>query len=366
MTVAMSENLLFVTGDIGNAFLHGNTQGKIYSITGSEFGEKKDYMVIIKKALYGLSTSARAWNIELGDMIRGLGFVPTRADPDLWIRLDGGTNKYEYIATYVDDLIMVGHKSKELMGRIKEKYPIRNISEVPEYYLGNNLNIRDAKIKVSSKKYITEVLMALEQKHGQSRKEKVPMSLGDHPELDDTPLLSDDMRTQYQSNIGILQWICHSGSLGITYAVSSLSRFNATPHEGHFRRTIKLFEYLKKYTNRGFLIDPREMEDENHSYQIEADFGNQYSDFEEEMNQRHPTPKMKEVSTTIYVDADHGHDKITGRSITGIISFVGRSPIQWESKHQGAVQTASFGAEFVALRKAVEEAITMRYYLKTM
>mmetsp|Transcript_17286 Transcript_17286/g.24417 ORF Transcript_17286/g.24417 Transcript_17286/m.24417 type:complete len:91 (+) Transcript_17286:312-584(+) len=90
------------------------------------------------------------------------------------------------------------------MGKIKEKYPIRNISEVPEYYFGNNLELRDNKIKVSGKKYITEVLTALEQKHGQLRKEKVPMSSRDHLGLDDSPLLLDEMRTQYQSNIGIL------------------------------------------------------------------------------------------------------------------------------------------------------------------
>jgi len=133
-----------------------------------------------------------------------LGFVSTRADPNLWIRLESKTDKYEYIILYVDDLIIVGHNSKELMGKIKEKYPIRNISEVPEYYFGNNLELRDNKIKVSGKKYITEVLTALEQKHGQLRKEKVPMSSRDHLGLDDSPLLLDEMRTQYQSNIGIL------------------------------------------------------------------------------------------------------------------------------------------------------------------
>ena len=33
------------------------------------------------------------------------------------------------------------------------------------------------------------------------------------------------------------------------------------------------------------------------------------------------------------------------------------------AKRQGAIQTSTFGAEFFALIKAVEEAITLRYYL---
>ena len=75
---------------------------------------------------------------------------------------------------------------------------------------------------------------------------------------------------------------------------------------------------------------------------------------------------MKELATNIFVDSNHGHDRTTGRSITGIISFVGRTPIYWGAKRQSSVQTATFGAEFVALKKAVEEAITTRYHLRSM
>ena len=75
---------------------------------------------------------------------------------------------------------------------------------------------------------------------------------------------------------------------------------------------------------------------------------------------------MNELPIYIFVDSNHGHDKRTGRSITGMIVSVGRTPIYWCSKRQGAVQTATFGAEFIALKKAVEEAITTRYWLKSM
>jgi len=138
-TVALNEGLSFVTGDIGNAFVQADTKEKVYTIAGTEFGEKKDCTVIIKKVLYGLATSARQCNITLGDSIRKLGFTPTRADPDLWIKINNSGNKYEYIATYVDDLIVVAEEPMNYLNAIKRKYPTRNIELNPEYYLGNNL-----------------------------------------------------------------------------------------------------------------------------------------------------------------------------------------------------------------------------------
>ena len=75
---------------------------------------------------------------------------------------------------------------------------------------------------------------------------------------------------------------------------------------------------------------------------------------------------MKELALNIMLDSNHDHDKVAGRSIAGLISFVGRTPVNWSAKRQGAVQTATFGAEFIALKKAVEEAVTLRYYMKSM
>ena len=99
---------------------------------------------------------------------------------------------------------------------------------------------------------------------------------------------------------------------------------------------------------------------------MKPDFGNQYSDFIEEQDPKVPDPKMKELEISIFVDSDHGHDKITGKYITGIIALVGRTAIHWESKRQYLVQTSTFGAQFISMKKAVEEAVTTRYYLRSM
>ena len=38
----------------------------------------------------------------------------------------------------------------------------------------------------------------------------------------------------------------------------------------------------------------------------------------------------------------------------------------WHTKRQTSVQTSSFGAEFTALKKAVEEVVALRYHLRSM
>jgi hypothetical protein len=71
------------------------------------------------------------------------------------------------------------------------------------------------------------------------------------------------------------------------------------------------------------------------------------------------------VTLTHYVDANLFHDVITGRSVTGILHLVNKSPIDWYSKKQATVETATYGSEYVAARTCVEQVmdlgLTLRY-----
>ena len=41
-----------------------------------------------------------------------------------------------------------------------------------------------------------------------------------------------------------------------------------------------------------------------------------------------PEPLMSELDINIFCDSDHGNDQDTGHSITGVIAFVGRTPVR--------------------------------------
>jgi hypothetical protein len=60
------------------------------------------------------------------------------------------------------------------------------------------------------------------------------------------------------------------------------------------------------------------------------------------------------------------HDLTTGRSATGILHFLNQTPIEWFSKRQNTVETATFGSEFVAARQCTEQIYDLRYTLRMM
>ena len=66
------------------------------------------------KALYGTRTAGAYWYESLFDVLQDMDFVPTKADPDVWMRQAKDTSCYEYIAVYVDDLAIPSKTPKEI------------------------------------------------------------------------------------------------------------------------------------------------------------------------------------------------------------------------------------------------------------
>jgi hypothetical protein len=219
--------------------------------------------------------------------------------------------------------------------------------------------------------YVKECVRKLEADpfiNGELRPHKSPLPAGCHPELDESPLLDEDGISKYQMLIGMAQWACTIGRLDISFAVSSLSRFSANPRQGHLELAVYLFGYLKKYPNRRLVIDSRPLivDEELRQTSFHPDFLEDYDGAEEEIGEGFPEAFGKELETSVFFDADHAHDHMTRRSITGIMVFVGSTPVLWPSKRQGCIATSTYTAEFVAMRSAVEEAISIRYMLRCM
>ena len=65
-----------------------------------------------------------------------------------------------------------------------------------------------------------------------------------------------------------------------------------------------------------------------------------------------PMPHGNPVLITTYKDANLFHDFITGRAVTGILHLLNQTPIDWFSKRQATVETATYRSEFVAAKTA--------------
>jgi hypothetical protein len=109
---------------------------------GIECGANQGKVLIVVRALYGLTSAGASWRVTLAQALRDLGFVSTTADPDVWIRAavrDDGFEYYEMLLIYVDDILAVSHQPKVLIDAIGEYYKVKPDSDKErEIYLVAN------------------------------------------------------------------------------------------------------------------------------------------------------------------------------------------------------------------------------------
>ena len=77
-----------------------------------------------------------------------------------------------------------------------------------------------------------------------------------------------------------------------------------------------------------------------------------------------PDPLGKAVTTTTTMDANLNHCLATGKSLVGCLHVVNKTPVDWYSKKQATVETATYGSEFVAAKTATEQIIDIRQTLR--
>jgi len=131
--LAAMNDLLVCAADVGTAFLHGYTREKVYIIAGPEFEGLEGKPLIIHRGIYGLRSSAARFHEHLAHAVRQLGFRPSKADPDLYVH-DRGTY-HEYLATYVDDILIFSKEPMKIIEELKTQYTLKGVGE-PQYYLG--------------------------------------------------------------------------------------------------------------------------------------------------------------------------------------------------------------------------------------
>jgi hypothetical protein len=88
-----------------------------------------------------------------------------------------------------------------------------------------------------------------------------------------------------------------------------------------------------------------------------------YGDVKEIIPMDIPEPKGKYVTLSHYFDANLYHNMVTGRSITAILHFLNQTPMDWYSKKQATVETATFGSEFIAARTTIYQIVNLQMTL---
>jgi len=219
---------------------------------------------------------------------------------------------------------------------------------------------------IAPRKYIEKILGTYERMFGEAPRQNLasPIEKGDHPEMDSSEFLECNDIQKYMSLIGALQWVVTIGRFDVHTAVMTLSSFRQAPRNGHMDRVKRIFGYLSKMRHAAIRIRTDEPDYSDlpfHEYDWSRSV---YGELEEVLPNDAPTPLGKFVTLTHFVDANLMHCMATGKSVTGILHLINKTPIDWFSKKQATVETATYGSEFVVARTCTEQIIDLRNTLR--
>ena len=91
-----------------------------------------------------------------------------------------------------------------------------------------------------------------------------------------------------------------------------------------------------------------------------------YGEAKEEIPHNAPKPLGMPLLMTTYFDANLCHDMTTGKAVTGVLHFYNQIPIDFHTRKQGTVETATYGSEYVAggraaTKQIMDHPISLRY-----
>ena len=382
MLIASLNDLELFACDLENAYLNAPCKEKIWFEGGPECGEDAGAVCVLVRALYGLKSAGNSWRTALAQALDKCGFVPTPADPDVWLRpaiKDDGTEYHEMLLVCVDDILAVSHKAKSVLEEIGEFYTIKPGSlKEPDLYLGANVEkvqLANGRMvwSTSPRDYVKNAVENVKQmlaEEGMQLRPKVKncFPTGYKPELDVSDECTPEQVQRFQQLIGVLRWAVELGRIDIFLEVSLLSQHQASPRVGHLEMLYHIFAYLQSHKGNSGLgrirCDPTMPVVDESAFNHDADWTDFYGNVEEELPAKMPKPKGNPVRISVFVDANHAGNVVTRRSHTGIIIFVNNAPVIFYSKRQNTVEAATFGSEFVALRIAKELVVALRCKLR--
>jgi hypothetical protein len=376
LTIAALNGLKVMACDVQNAYLTADCREKIWTIAGPEFGSEAGTIFIVKKALYGLKSAGAAFRSLLADTLMDMGYQPTKADPDVWLRpavKPDGFEFYEMVLCYVDDILSISHDPEATLRSLTNVFKLKDDKvEEPHMYLGAQLG----KITIdgfecwtmSAEKYVLASVKNVEDvlaRRGLRLPTKcyTPLASDYRPELETSPELKSDGIQMYQEFIGVLRWAVELGRVDILLETALMSTYMAMPREGHLQQIYRIFGYLKSHPKRKLAFDPQHPRINELRFK-QYDWHDFYRDATEAIPGDMPVARGNIMSTHCFVDASHGSDRATRQSQTGILIFCNKAPIIWYSKRQNTVEASTFGSEFQAMKNAIELTESLRYKLR--
>lgn len=292
-------------------------------------GEYEGKVYRLRKSLYGLKQSPRAWFCRFGDVVLSLGFKRCHSDHTCFIHRNSD-KKCVILLVYVDDIIVT---VDDVTGITRTKEALNQAFDVKDlglfrYFLGIEVARSSRGISLSQRKYTLDLF----QDTGMlgCKPSSSPMNPYISLTLESRSLLYDP--SSYQRLVGRLIYLTNTIP-DISFALSVVSQFRHAPRLTHMVVVHRILRYLKSSPRLGLF------------YSFD---------------------KQGELSLSCYTDVDYAGNKTDRRSTSRWVTFLGSHLISWKSKRQNATARSSAEAEYRAMAQGSCEIIWLRSLLEDL
>lgn len=330
LVIAGKEKMKVRHYDIKTAFLNGELKEDIYMKQPKGFIEKgKEHLAChLKRTLYGLKQSARAWNEKMNGILLDYGFKRGEADNCLYTKFVNDV--VIYLLIFIDDIIMAckhEHLMDQVETKIGESVEIKSMGNL-HFYLGVAIE-RDKEgiFYISQKQYIMNILKKYRLEDAKPSKIPLDPGYGKRSEIHD-PMKNPDI---YRSAVGSLLYLTVNTRPDIAVSASILGRKKSNPTESDWVEVKRVIRYLKGTIDYKLKLGGDE--------EVEQDIVG-------------------------YADADWGGDNKDRKSTSGQCFQIQGGTVSWSSRKQDCVSLSSKEAEYVSLSEACQELIWLQNLLK--
>lgn len=305
--------------DVPTAFLNGDIDECVFMEipVNSNFKNCENKVLRLKRAIYGLKQSARAWYIKVESSLLKIGFKKSKYEPCLFMKCHN--NVKVYVAVFVDDFFVFyncDNTYKGLRSVLESDFKIKDLGQIKNC-LGMNVNVQKNCVTLYQEKFIDNILKRFNMIN--CKPSVTPMEVNLKLEKAVNNHCSEIY--PYQQLVGSLMYLSVLTRPDISYSVSFLSQYNTCYNETHWKHLKRLLRYLQRTKHFGLIF------------------------------------KKDSIDLHGFVDADWASCNIDRRSYTGYCFVLSGCVISYESRKQRTVALSSTESEYMALAEACKEAI---------
>ena len=146
--------------DVKNAFLHGELTEEVYMDPPPGYMPERHNQKVyrLKKVLYGLKQSPRAWFGRFTKSMINFGYHQSNSDHTLFLKKQ--MSKITALIVYVDDMVVTGNDPEErkaLQTHLSREFEMKDLGPL-KYFLGIEVSRSKEGIVISQRKYALDLL----------------------------------------------------------------------------------------------------------------------------------------------------------------------------------------------------------------